>query len=95
MYKSTYFIKIIENNTIEKLFLHGQWKNEPIDTPGERKVLRYLSNNQSKEYLKGFRIDADWSNMRQLSDYYSESEIIIPFKNNNQILGAVVKVYGD
>lgn len=93
-YESTYFIRLKDQDKMEKLFLHGEYKEEKIDTAGEKKVARFLKS-KSGSYLKGFRIDATYTNMNYLEDFYSEAEIIILFKKENKTLGAMVKAYGD
>lgn len=97
-YEGIYFIRINSDGYLEKMFLHGEYKLEKIDTAGEKKVFRFLTeNNLDKLYLKGFRIDSTFSNMHYLNDYYSEAEIIVPIRTYDQakIVGAIVKGYGD
>ncbi len=97
-YEGIYLIRISSDGYLEKMFLHGEYKREKIDTAGEKKVFRFLTeNNLDKLYLKGFRIDSAFSNMHYLNDYYSEAEIIIPIRTYDQakIVGAIVKGYGD
>ncbi len=97
-YEGIYFIRINSDGYLEKMFLHGEYKLEKIDTAGEKKVFRFLTeNNLDKLYLKRFRIDSTFSNMHYLNDYYSEAEIIVPIRTYDQakIVGAIVKGYGD
>lgn len=97
-YEGIYFIRINSDGDLEKMFLHGEFKLEKIDTTGEEKVFQFLAdNNLDNLYLKGFRIDSIYSNMHYLNDYYSEAEIIVPIRTYDQakIVGAIVKGYGD
>lgn len=97
-YEGIYFIRINSNGDLEKMFLHGEFKLEKVDTTGEKKVFRFLTKNDLDDlYLKGFRIDSGISNMHYLNDYYSEAEIIVPIRTYDQakIVGAIVKGYGD
>lgn len=97
-YEGIYLIRINNAGDIEKMFLHGEFRLEKIDKIGEKRVLRFLSeNNLDNLYLKGFRIDSLFSNMHYLNDYYSEAEIIVPIRTYDgaKIVGAIVKGYGD
>ena len=97
-YEGIYFIRINSDGDLEKMFLHGEFKLEKLDTTGERKVFQFLAdNNLDNLYLKGFRVDSIISNMHYLNDYYSEAEIIVPIRTYDQakIVGAIVKGYGD
>jgi hypothetical protein len=93
-YEATYFIRLNEKKNIEKLFLHGEWKEEVVDNSQEMKVVSYLNNPNSKEYLKGILIKHFYQNMIFLGDFYSEGEIIVPVKKDDKIIGAIVKLYG-
>lgn len=101
LYEGIYFIRVNSNGDLEKMFLHGEFKLEKVDTKGEKKVFQFLTKDNyefaSNLYLKGFRIDSVVSNMRYLNDYYSEAEIIVPIRtyDSMKIVGAVVKGYGD
>ena len=100
-YEGIYFIRVNSNGDLEKMFLHGEFKLEKVDTKGEKKVFQFLTKNNygfaSNLYLKGFRIDSVVSNMHYLNDYYSEAEIIVPIRtyDSMKIVGAIVKGYGD
>jgi hypothetical protein len=93
-YTATYFIRLNNNKNIEKLFLHGEWVEETVSTGGEKKVAQFLESPKSG-YLRGIRIDATYSNMVYLRDFYSEAEIIVPVYEGTKVIGAVVKLYGD
>lgn len=102
LYEGIYFIRLNNNGEIEKMFLHGQVKIEKVDTKGEQKVVKFITKNDysiftNNLYLKGFRIDSGISNMHYLNDFYSEAEIIVPIRtfDNQKIVGAIVKGYGD
>lgn len=94
-YEGTYFIRLNSSGKIEKLFLNGEWKEESVDTPGEKTVYAFLKNPRGRNYLKGFRINEYYSNMVYLADLYSEAEIIMPVIIDNKVIGAIVKAYGD
>ncbi|HLL61222.1 MAG TPA: hypothetical protein VK338_05875 [Candidatus Nitrosocosmicus sp.] len=91
-FSSTYFIRLSDDNMIEKLFLSGEYKKEKVDTWNERKVARFLKSN--KDQLMGIYIDESYSNMRYLKDLYSEAEVIVPVKVNGKTVGAVVRLHG-
>jgi hypothetical protein len=74
--------------------LHGEWVEETVNTGGEKKVAQFLESPKSG-YLRGIRIDATYSNMVYLRDFYSEAEIIVPVYEGTKVIGAVVKLYGD
>ncbi len=99
LYEGIYFIRVNSSGDLEKMFLHGEFKIEKVDTKGEKKVFQFLTKNifANNLYLKGFRIDSVVSNMHYLNDYYSEAEIIVPIRtyDSMKIVGAVVKGYGD
>lgn len=90
---STYFIRLSNDNKLEKLFLSGDYKLEFINSIGEKIVSNFLQNNQKK--LMGFRINEMFSTMHYLNDLYSEAEIIVPIIVDNKKLGAFVRLYGD
>ena len=101
-YEGIYIIRVNTDGNIEKMFLHGEVKMENVDTKGEKKVFNFITKSNysifvNSLYLKGFRIDGGYSNMHYLNDYYSEAEIIVPIRthDNQKIVGAIVKGYGD
>lgn len=86
-----YFIQL-DGDQIAKLFFSGNAELEPINTRGEQEVEDFLLGKRKSLY--GPQMGARFPNA-YLEDLYSESEVVVPYWLNNQIVGAVVFLHGD
>lgn len=100
--ESTYFIRLHDGDTIEKLFLSGKYSNTRDSRAKESKVIALLKNTRGAICDDGWKIDANeheeglsGSRMRYLYDMFSEAEVIMPVYDGTRVLGAVVKAWGD
>lgn len=94
--ESTYFVRMRDENTLEKLYLSGQYAVNYVDTDGEKEVKELL--NGKKENLNQGK--TRWFNtpapdMIYLEDLPSEFETIVPIQENETVQGAMVRLYGD
>lgn len=87
-----YFISL-GNNKLNKLFFSGEAVVDQIETRQEKMVQDLLTGK--RERLIGFQANVDGLRMTYLNDLYSEAEVIVPFKQNDRIIGAVVYLHGD
>lgn len=94
-FASTYFIRKGDGDEIEKLFLSGNYEVVKVDNGKTRQVSDVLMGRHSKICDQGFKVDIQTTSMTYLHDFPGEAEIIIPVKANDQIIGAVVKTWGD
>ncbi len=89
-----YFIALNKEQTqITKLFFSGERKDSPLITRKEKRVAQLLLGK--KERLMGLQANVEGLRMTYLNDLYSEAEIIVPYKKDGTILGAVVYLHGD
>ncbi len=93
-YSSTYFITLGRENTINKLFLDGKYKETKARSYKEQMVIELLKGKRKN--LLGLRIN-EMLSLTYLNDLYSEAEIIVPVYDNHSFvpLGAIVRLYGD
>lgn len=87
-----YFVAL-KNGQLVKLFFSGEVKVSPIKTLGEVRVKELLLGERNELY--GFQANVDGLRMTYLNDFYSEAEVIVPYKRNGEIIGAVVYLHGD
>lgn len=87
-----YFISL-SNNKFNKLFFSGEYFVDQVETRREKMVQDVLLGK--REQLYGFQANVDGLRMTYLNDLYSEAEVIVPFKQNDEIVGAVVYLHGD
>lgn len=100
-----YFIKLLPDRKIAKLFFSGDLIIEAVNTRNERRVGDLLKGERSELYgpyfgsevfkigQKGERQFYD-PKPRYLKDLYSQMEVIVPYENDNQISGAIVYLHG-
>jgi hypothetical protein len=100
--ESTYFIRLKDENTIEKLFLSGKYTTAQSPQAKEKKVLALLKDKRGAICDEGWKIDGNeleegfsGSRMRYLYDMFSEAEILIPVRHDGRVIGAIVKAWGD
>lgn len=100
--ESTYFIRLNDENTIEKLFLSGKYTSVRNPQAKEKKVIALLKNERGAICDEGWKIDGNeleegfsGSRMRYLYDMFSEAEILIPVLHDDRVIGVVVKAWGD
>jgi len=94
-FSSTYFIRSAGKDHIEKLFLSGRYQKDEADTNGEKKVKKVLDAEKSKICAEGIKTDNTFTTMTYLNDFISEAEVVIPVKKGDEVIGAVVRIYGD
>ena len=94
-FPSTYFIRLDPGENIEKMFLSTEYNFTQPATRREKRVVRLLKNRNDRICTQGFKNDLPFSTMKYLYDLPSEAEIIIPVKDGDQVLGAIVKLWGD
>ena len=94
-FESTYFVRKSGKDHIEKLFLSGVYKKDEADTAGEQRVMRLLSGIEGELCVSGVKTDVGFSTMKYLKDFDVEAEIVLPFRYNQTIQGAIVRLYGD
>ncbi len=87
-----YFIQF-KNDSLIKLFFSGELVITQVKTSGESKVKDLLSGTKSDLY--GLQANLEGLRMTYLNDLYSEAEVIVPYKKENKIIGAVVYLHGD
>ena len=104
-----YFIKLKNEDTIQKMYQGGGFKEESVDTDGERMVVEMLRGNKDPFAYPQYNCcggddiipEIPFSSFflperRYLKDFPSEIEHILLVRNdNNEILGGVVYLYGD
>jgi hypothetical protein len=86
-FPSTYFIHLADDQ-IEKLFLSGDYEISTARTERENKVLDLL--RQQGPSFEGLAVRDHY-----LNDLYSDAEVIVPVVKDGQVIGAVVRLYGD
>ena len=102
-----YFITLLPNENIAKLFFSGGLVIEKIDTREERMVADFLENKRKTLYGPYFNEEAfetSWRNPQNrpfydlkpsyLKDLYSQMEVIVPYRVNGETKGAVVYLHG-
>jgi hypothetical protein len=98
-FPSTYFIRLKDQH-IQKLFLSGKMINEKITTPREARVYAFIARGKgtqifcpnSGNYTRPLRIDL--SCLRDFPSDAGTENIILVRDDNQQVIGAVVKIYG-
>jgi hypothetical protein len=94
-FASTYFVRKAGEDHIEKLFLSGVYKKDEADTAGEQRVMRLLSGIEGELCVSGVKADVGFSTMKYLKDFDVEAELVLPFRHDQAIQGAIVRLYGD
>ena len=96
-----YFIMLLSNDDLAKLFFSGGLIIEPIDTKKEELVKEFLEGKRSGLYGLQLREEISLFGRGQilkthyLEDLYSQAEVIVPYKVDNKIMGAVVYLHGE
>lgn len=96
-----YFIYLLPDGKIAKLFFSGALIFEPVDTKGEILIKEVLEGKRNGLY--GLQLREEISlfgreqifKTRYLKDLYSQAEVIVPYKVNDEIIGAVVYLHGE
>lgn len=94
-FQTSYFVRLNEDENIEKWFRSGEVITTIPTTQGERKVKRLLEGKSGPICTQNWKLDSGLTYMTYLKDGYSEAETIIPVKSEDKILGAVVSRFGD
>lgn len=90
-----YYIRLTPDGRIQKLFMSSEVEETVPKTEGEYKVQAFLRGKTNNILWNTWRTNSDDSTTLFLEDLYSEAEVVIPFKVNNSIVGAIVYLYGD
>lgn len=104
-----YFIRYKDVNHIEKLFQSGDYKIIRLSNLQERMAMNILVGNFKPDAfpqytcyssddlpLCSFPINLILPSRHYFNDFYSETELIIPIRNNSEeIIGAVVVLHSD
>lgn len=94
-FPSTYFVRPGVGNTIQKLFLNGEYKETPLVAKSEKIAMRSISRRKAL-CDQGFKLDAEFTYMTYFKDVYAEAETIFPVTNaSGTVLGAVVRNWAD
>lgn len=104
-----FFIRLKDKQTIEKLYQGGGYRQEPVDTKGEKMVVQMLLGKRDPFAYPQYNCcggddfvpDIPFFNLflptrSYLKDFYSETEQIYLMRNKeDEIIGALVYLYGD
>ncbi len=101
-----YFIKLLPNGTIAKLFFSGDLILEQVNTREEMKVITLLQGK--RDTLYGPYYDQEIIGVGKtvnhaffdpkpayLKDLYAQFEAIIPYHSNSEIIGGIVYLHGE
>lgn len=92
---TSYFIRLNNDGNIEKWFPSGEVVTTIPETRGEKKVVRVLQGKARAICSQNWKVDDELTFMTYLKDGYSEAETIIPVKDGNRVIGAIVTRFGD
>jgi hypothetical protein len=101
-----YFITLLPDGKIAKLFFSGELKLEEVDTREERMVVEVLEGTRKELYGPYFNsevFEMTESNVRPmydpkpayLKDFYGQMEVIVPYYQDGKIIGAIVHLHGE
>lgn len=101
-----YFIKLLPDGKIAKLFFSGDLEIEEINTREERMVVALLEGKRDALYGPYYdqELTGDGKTPNHalfdlkpayLKDLYSQMEIVIPYHSNSEIVGGIVYLHGE
>jgi hypothetical protein len=98
-----YFITLLLDGQIAKLFFSGDLVIEQVDTREEKMVVDLLTGERKDLYGPYLDQEAFDEKKRRfydpkpayLKDLYSQMEIIVPYYSDSEIIGAIVYLHGE
>lgn len=101
-----YFIKLVSDNALAKLFFSGDVIIEDINTREEKMVIALLKGKRNSLYGPYFNQEAFISTYGQqhpfydlkpayLKDLYAQMEVIVPYYQDGELIGAIVYLHGE
>ncbi len=100
-----YFITLLPDKKIAKLFFSGDVRFEQIDTRVERMVVEVLEGKRKELYgpyfgeevfavVRGTERTFYDPKPAYLKDLYSQMEVIVPYYQDDKLVGAIVYLHG-
>jgi len=98
-----YFITLLPDGQIGKLFFSGEVMVEPVNTREEKLVVELLTGKRDHLYGPYFNSEVfDFQNRSffdpkpaYLKDLYSQMEVIVPYYSDSEIIGGIVYLHGE